>query len=241
VSALEPVPIEVALVPPPGVEATSALTAVVRHSQAGLIYEAPLEPAGNDLYRAADPLRLPLTPPVGTYRLIILLDSAIGAVGDRVLYFQPDPIPFHELAPGAQDGVHEGVVLAIPLAWDEVVAEGGPWAGSRTWRYRDGEASLWWAPGPTEPLLVSNAIAVLEATYDPERPLQVVSVTETEWEGETAFLFRERLPGIEGGPAEALVVQGPDYWLYVLRIRAMGGSTIPRLLALVRDTFSFSM
>lgn len=239
VSALEPIPIAVEVVPPPGVEATTVLTAVVRHSRAGLIYQAPLLPQGDFLYAAEEPLRLPLVPPPGTYRLIVLLSSSIDAVGDRVLHFQPNPIAVHDLAPGSNAGVHEGVRLAVPLQFKEVVADGGPWAGRRAWRYSDGEVALWWAPGPTEALLASNAMVILEATHNPAGQLQVQGVTEVEWLGERAFLFRERWPGIEGGPAEALVVQGPDYWLYVLRIRARGGAVIPPILELVRDTFSF--
>jgi hypothetical protein len=36
-----------------------------------------------------------------------------------------------------------------------------------------------------------------------------------------------------------LVVQGPDYWLYVLRVRTLGGEAIPPLLRQVWETFSF--
>jgi len=239
VSALEPVPIAVGVVPPRGVEATTILTAVVRHSQAGLIYTAPLLPQGDFIYAAEEPLRLPLVPPPGTYRLIILLHSPIDVAGDRVLYFEPSPIPIHDLAPGSERGVHEGVALAVPLEFAEVVAEGGPWAGRRIWLAPEAEVALWWAPGPTEPLLASNAMVMLESTHDLEAPPQVLGVTEMEWLGERAFHFRERWPGIKGGPAEALVVQGPDFWLYVLRIRARGGASIPYIVELVRETFSF--
>jgi hypothetical protein len=239
VSALEPVLIEVSLVPPPGIEARTALTAVIRHSRAGLVYTAPLLPAGEHVFNARELFLLPLKPPPGTYRLVILVDSTLSSAGDRVVYFRPEPIPFHDLAEGRAGGVHEGASIAIPLAWPQAVAEGGPWAGKRIWQYPDGEVALWWAPGPTEALLVSNATVMLEATYDSDSSPQVVSVTETEWLGQTAYLFHEQWSGVRGGPAEALVVQGPDYWLYVVRIRARGGSAIPRLLRLVRDTFSF--
>ncbi|MBE9471183.1 MAG: hypothetical protein IMY75_03615, partial [Chloroflexi bacterium] len=45
----------------------------------------------------------------------------------------------------------------------------------------------------------------------------------------------------EKRPAEALVVQGPDYWLYVLRVRAVGSESdvIPPLLRQVWETFAF--
>ena len=44
---------------------------------------------------------------------------------------------------------------------------------------------------------------------------------------------------MSGGTAEALVMQGPDYWLYVLRVRAIGGGDIPEVLGLIRETFVF--
>jgi hypothetical protein len=68
----------------------------------------------------------------------------------------------------------------------------------------------------------------------------VTSSEEIEWQGRTAFRFHETWPGPEGGPAEALVVQGPDYWLYVLRIRALGGDVIPDLTREVGETFAFA-
>jgi hypothetical protein len=240
VSALEPVPIVVDVIPPPGVDASTALTAVVRHSSEGLIQVAPLQFRGDGRYSADEPLRLPLVPPPGTYRLIVVVESNLKTVGDRVVYFRPEEIPVHDLAAGGEGGVHAGVRLAVPLQFVESVSDGGPWAGKRVWRYPGGEIALWWAPGPTEALLFSNALAMLEATHDATEAPRVVSSAETEWHGQTAFVFQERWPGLEGGPAEALVVQGPDYWLYVLRIRPFGGTTVPPILELVRETFSFA-
>ena len=111
-------------------------------------------------------------------------------------------------------------------------------AGGRVWRYGGGEVSLWWAPGPVEPLLLNNAVVMLEATHDPSAVPQVLGVEETEWQGQTAFLFQEDWPGANGGPAEALVIQGPDHHLYVLRVRATGGEVIPSLLRQVWETFA---
>jgi hypothetical protein len=72
----------------------------------------------------------------------------------------------------------------------------------------------------------------------------VLGVEEIEWQGQTAFLFPENWPedefGTPAGPAEAMVMQGPDYHLYVLRLRALGTETIPPLLRQVGQTFSFS-
>jgi hypothetical protein len=36
------------------------------------------------------------------------------------------------------------------------------------------------------------------------------------------------------------VVQGPDYWLYVVRVRALGSSDIPQLVREVGETFAFT-
>jgi hypothetical protein len=236
---MQPVDIVVEVIPPPAVAVTTILTAVVRHPRAGLVYSAPLVPRESYLFVAEQQLRLPLDPPPGTYRLIVLVDSNVDAVGDRVLFFNPAPIPFHDLAPGSPSGVHEGVRLAVPLEYPTYAASGGAWAGRRVWRFAVGEVSLWWAPGPTEALLLDNATAMLETTHDPMEPPQVTGVEQIEWEGQRAFLFSESWHGPDGGPSEAMVVQGPDFWLYVLRIRGRGGAPIPLILYQVRDTFSF--
>ena len=81
---------------------------------------------------------------------------------------------------------------------------------------------------------------MLETTHDPGATPQVLDVEETEWAGQTAFLFHENWGGADGGPAETLVVQGPDYRLYVLRVQATGSETIPPLLRQVWETFTFA-
>jgi hypothetical protein len=78
---------------------------------------------------------------------------------------------------------------------------------------------------------------MLEATHDLDNPPDVLSVEETEWQGHMAFLFLEDWSGVGGGSAEAMVVQGPDRWLYVLRMRATGGGSISQLLRQVGETF----
>jgi hypothetical protein len=134
--------------------------------------------------------------------------------------------------------------LRVPRDFREVVAQGDVLAGGHVWRYEEGEVGLWWAPGPVKPLSLDNAVVMLEATHDPEQPPQVLGVEEMEWQGGTAFLFREEWPsdppGAGGHPAEALVVQGPDYHLYVLRVRALEGQAIPALMRLVGETFALT-
>ena len=133
-----------------------------------------------------------------------------------------------------------------------MASEGNQWAGMRAWRYGADEISLWWAPGPTEPLLLSNAIVMLEATHDPDKPPRVLAVEAANWQGRPAFLFREDWyegrAGLEGGQAQVWVVQGDDYWLYVLRMRTIrppgaaptpGPESISPLLREVGQTFRF--
>ena len=79
---------------------------------------------------------------------------------------------------------------------------------------------------------------LLEATQG-DQPPTVLEVQEIEWLGRPAFLFVESWSGAEASPSEALVVQGEDYWLYVLRIRATAGEAMPWLLQEMRETFVF--
>jgi hypothetical protein len=184
-------------------------------------------------------IQLPLEPAEGDWHLMVRVQSELHVEGKTRLVFRPAPIRFHDLT----DVLPAGVTMRLPQDFVDAAAQGDQWAGGRVWRYRDGEIALWWAPGPVEPLLLNNAIVMLETTHDPGAPPQVLDVEETEWQGQTAFLFQEEWPqdqlGAHGGPAQALVVQGPDYWLYVLRVRTTGGQAIPPLLRQVWNTFAF--
>ncbi|MFQ6101852.1 MAG: hypothetical protein ACE5OS_11555 [Anaerolineae bacterium] len=235
VSALRPVPIEVELVPPPGVSVTATVRATVVDSASQLYQLFDLTLQEGNLYAAEEPLQLPLEPLEGDWRLMVHVRSALKVEGKRALTFQPAPIPFRDLT----DDLPAGAEVHVPQDFVEVVSEGDQVAGGRVWRYGGGEVALWWAPGPVEPLLLNNAVVMLETTYDPGATVQVLDVEETEWGEQVAFLFHEDWPGTDGGPAETLVVQGPDYWLYVLRVRAMGSETIPPLLRQVWGTFTF--
>ena len=177
---------------------------------------------------------MPLEPPDGDWRLVARVLTVLDVEGEAELVFRPAPVRFHDLT-----GVlPAGVDVHVPQAFTEVTAQGDQWAGGRVWRYRGGEVALWWAPGPTEPLLLSNAVVMAEATYGLGTPV-VQSAEETEWQGRSAFLFREEWAGADGGPAEALVVQRSDLWLYVLRVRALGHDEIPPLMRQVGETLSF--
>ncbi len=239
VSALEPVSIEVELLPPPGVSVTPTVRAAVVGPDQNR-WQVDLTSRDGNRYTAEELLQLPLEPPEGNWRLMVYVESELPVTGKRVLVFQPLPISFHDLT-GA---LHAGVDMRVPLDFVAAEAQGDRWAGGRVWRYGDGEIALWWAPGPTEPLLLDNALVMLETTHDPNNPPQVLDVEETDWRGQTAFLFHEEWRaewrGTDGCPAEALVIQGPDHWLYVLRVRTIDGDLIPPILRQVRETFTFA-
>jgi hypothetical protein len=231
------VPIEVELVPPPGVSVTATVNTSVLGPEGLPWWTFDLLPREGNLYVADETLQFPLKPPEGDWRLVVYVQSTLEVEGKRELVFRPAPIRFRDLT----DTLPAGVDVRVPQDFAEVVAQGDQWAGGRVWRYGGGELALWWAPGPIEPLLLNNAVVMLETTHDPETPPRVLDVEDVEWQGQTAFLFHEEWPGAEEGPSEALVVQGPDYWLYVLRVRAVGSESdvIPPLLRQVWETFAF--
>jgi len=234
VSALQPVPIEVELIPPPGVSVTATIRAIVMGPQGSPRRVFDLTPRQGNVYAADDLLRLPLQPSEGDWRLLVYVRSELDVEGERQLTFQPSPVSFRDLVAVLPPGVD----VRVPQDFDEVVFQGDQWAGGRVWRYEDGELSLWWAPGPTESLQRNNAVVMLEATYDLGVSPRVGRVDVVKWQDQPGFLFHEEWAGPDGGPAEALVVQGPDYWLYVLRVRARGAEAIPSLMHQVWRTFT---
>jgi hypothetical protein len=260
VSALQPPPLQAELSLPPGISLTVAIDASVLDPE-GFVYQSfELSPQGANAYAASQPLQLPLWAATGDWRLVLHVETprvfaehpevqrtgqnlwgleGMRIEGRREFTFQPAPIDFRVLT----DTLHPGVNLPVPQAFEEVASQGNPWAGMRAWRYGDGELSLWWAPGPTEPLLYHNALVMLEATCDPDEPPHVLGVQQVTWQGRTAFLFSEDWGEGKTGsaqiPAEALVVQGGDFWLHVLRVRALEGATIPPLLREVWESLSF--
>ena len=234
---MTPVPVEVEVLPPPESSVTTMLSAFVRDPGGRRYWQAELLPQGGNLFTAAEPLHLPLVPPEGDWRLTVLVESNLEVRGERVLYFAPVPIPFYDLR--GDPTVHAGFDLWVPQAFRQTTAVGDAWAGGRVWRHQDGELSLYWAPGPVEPLSLNTAVVMFEAGYDPKVTVSLTDVQDMEWQGQIGFLFQERWPEPAGGPGESLIVQGPDYWLYVLRLRALGQSAIPSLLRQVGATFTF--
>jgi hypothetical protein len=227
--------IEVELVPPPGVSVTTTVQASVIGPEGQSRWSFDLMSQEGNRYVATEPLQFPLEPPEGNWLLVIYAQSSLDVVGERHLLFLPDPIHFRDLV----EVLPTGVILRVPQDFVEIMAEGDQWAGGRVWRFGDAEIALWWAPGPAEPLLLNNAVVMLETTYNPDLPPTVLNVEETEWRGQTAFLFHEDWSEVGGGTAEVRVIQGPDRWLYVLRLRAMGDESIPVVLRQVEETFTF--
>jgi hypothetical protein len=138
-----------------------------------------------------------------------------------------------------------GVRLHIPQAFAQVTGLGNQVAGERAWGFQDCEVALAWAPGPTERLLIDNARVMAEATYpqdNPELEISVKNIEEITWGDEEngAFLFVEEWKKADRDtPAETLIVQGPDYRLYALRIRARSEEEIHPLCRDVRGTLHF--
>ena len=67
-----------------------------------------------------------------------------------------------------------------------------------------------------------------------------MNVEEGELQGRTAFFFRRCGRVTKVVRRKRVVVQGDDFWLYVLRIRTVGGDAIPTLMRDVGATFAFN-
>ncbi|MCJ7551093.1 MAG: hypothetical protein MUQ30_15570 [Anaerolineae bacterium] len=244
ISPLVPVPVEALFVPPPGIEAGVRIDATVMDPVAGVYATFELSERYGDRYRSPEALQLPLEPLSGFWWLIVHAETQLPVEGAPALFFEIEPVTYRDLT----GTLPSGVTLRVPVDFRDVVAQGNQQAGGRVWQHRDGEVALWWAPGPTEALLLSNALVALEATYAADRDARgrsdavpaPVEFFETEWQGQPAFEFPEMWPGSDGGPGRAWVIQGADDWLYILRVRALGRETLPSLHVEVANTFAFT-
>lgn len=239
VTALEPVPIRVLIEEPAGIDTRLRVSARVIDAQDQLYTTFEMARAGQEGWWSADEmLQLPLEPEPypGVWHLIIDAEAALPIKGYRDRVFTPQRVPYHVLT----DTLPLRAELRVPQAFTEVAAQGDPVAGLRTWRYRDCEITLAWAPGPTERLFGDNALVMAEALYDPQHEISVETSEELVWEEWAAFLFYELWGGSKKStPAETLVVQGPNYQLYALRIRAQSQDKIHPLCRDVRATLGF--
>ena len=240
VSPMTPLPVAVRWVPPPGITGHAQFSASVVNPEAEVYATFELTEQDGERYFSSEMLHLPLEPMPGYWWLTVRVDSSLEHIGIPVFSFQAEPVAFRDLT----TLLPRGAVLRVPEAFEEVLVQGDLVAGGRVWAYGQGEVGLWWAPGPTQELLWNNALVMLEATYaaDDRYPLPAppVEVVPLMWQGQTAFEFAEMWPEAEGGPGMAWVIQGADYRLYALRVRAVGASEIPALLVDVAHTFGFA-
>jgi hypothetical protein len=232
VSALDPVPIKVEIVSPPGIDPPQNVRAMIFTPGIRQYAEFLLPPREGNLYAADEMLQLPLEPVQGDWLVVVEVESDLDVRGEQVRIFQPLPTQFRQIETILPDGVD----MRVPEGFVEMASQGDMTAGARVWRHSGGEVSVWWAPGPTKQLLLNNAYAMADATYGSDNPT-VLNSEEITWQGQTGFLFTEDWPGEGGGPGKTLVVQGADYWLYAVRVRATGGEVIPQLLDQVWETF----
>jgi hypothetical protein len=245
VAALEPVTWRVLIEEPSGVEANVQAKARVIDAQDQLYATFEMVPEGREgWWVPVGALQLPLEPEPypGVWHLIIDAEANLRIKGYTDRVFTPQRVP-HYVISGT---VPSGFELRVPQAFAEIASQGDPIAGLRSWAYGDCEVTLAWAPGPTEQLLSDNALVMAEAIYPTGEPPYEITLEESEemtWGEEewTAFLFRERWKRNESSkPAETLVVQGPDYHLYALRIRAISEDEIHPLCRDVRQTLGFA-
>lgn len=244
-SALPPARLEVSLAAPAGIVPSAIVTAAVFQPGSVLYGAYELLSLGGERYASTEPLYLPLEPQAGDWLVVVSVRSDWPVVGKHAGLFRAAPLPYRVLS----DTLPSGVTLRVPQLFIEVARQGDAWAGNGVWRSceRDtmvlcpgvGEVSLWWAPGPTEPLTLDTASVLLESTYDPDHPPAILATEEAQWQERAAFRFTETWPGYQGGPAEAWVIHGDNHWLYVLRMRAVGEDAIPALVREVGETFAF--
>jgi hypothetical protein len=232
-SAIEPIPIEVEFNAPSGIAAEARIEVTVMDPAAETYAVFSLPNRDGSRYYSNELLQLPLHPLGGYWFIIADIDTPLKVEGSPVHFFVPEPIHFRPL----ETVLPQNVKLRIPIAFEEISSQGDLYAGSRIWQYRDGQIGLWWAPGPTEELLLNNAITMLEATFPEQTPPAIIDVTEAEWFGRTTFvaslLWSDARPGV------AWIVQDNDYWLYVLEIHALQGTIISPFFEEVAATFGF--
>jgi hypothetical protein len=240
VSPLDPMVVEAVFVPPEGVASDVYLSATVMDPVADVYATFDLSDRVGGHYQAPDLLYLPLEPLAGYWWVIVHAETSLSVEGTPARFFEIAPLSYHTLT----DTLPSGVSLRVPVDFQEVVSIGDQAAGGRVWQYEDGEVALWWAPGAAEELSLSNALVALETTYAAEprelTPPRPTTYIETQWQGLPAFEFPETWPGETGGPATAWVIQDPDHWLYILRVRAIGVDPVPRLHRDVVETFSLA-
>lgn len=187
------------------------------------VWESPLEPAGGGTYVSSRPVYFPLEPVPGDWRLFVDVQSTVPVRGGRWLRFRQEPLPLWDLT-GQVPGE---VYLPVPQPFALVRQEGDRVAGGRVWQRGGERIELWWAPGPAKALTQDTAQMLEEATFPVGERVEVISVESVTRGKRPGFRFRERWPD---GSAEALLLQGSDRYLYLLRVRVRGREALTPLL-----------
>ncbi len=229
VSAVAPRPITVDLTPPPEHVPPPTLLATVLDPNHVTFARFELAYQGGGRYVSSEPLRLPLAPLPGSWRVAVGVNTQRALIGDQSMRFEPAAIAHRALT----DTLPSGVTLRVPEAFEEVSAQGNVHAGGRVWRYQAGELALWWAPGPTEPLQGDTALMLLEATRGPDAPA-LTDFAATAWGERDAFAFQE------ASGSKGWVLQDANYQLYVLRVRPPADEHVAQLVLEVAQTFQFT-
>lgn len=229
-SALEDITLEVQLPELVERDPDASVRARILDPAGQVWWESDLAAAEGGIYRAVEPLHLPLEPLPGDWRLTVFIDAAVPVNGARTILFRPDPVPLRDLS----GQVRPGIGLVVPRPFAVVRYEGDEVAGARVWTRGAAEVGLWWVPGPAERLTQDTAQMLVDATTPTDAPVELAAVEAIEWHDLPGFRFRERWTD---GPAEALVVQGPDRWLVLLRVRALDGGPVPALLLDIQASF----
>jgi hypothetical protein len=152
-----------------------------------------------------------------------------AVIGEQSLRFEPAAIAYRALT----STLPSGVTLRVPEAFEEVSAQGNVQAGSRVWRYQEGELALWWAPGPAEPPQRDTALMILEATRGPDAPA-LTHFEAASWGERDAFAFEE------ASASRGWVLQDANYQLYVLRVRTPADEHVAEIVSEVARTFQFT-
>ena len=244
VTALKPVTWRVLMEEPPGIEARVSASARVIDAQDQLYATFEMVPKGREgWWVPVGALQLPLEPEPypGVWHVIIDAKADIPITGYRDRVFTPQRVPYHVLT----DTLPIGVQLRVPQAFPVVKWQGDQIAGLRAWGFEDCQITVAWAPGPTERLQFDTALVMAEAiqpTGEPQIEIRIEDNEELTWgeDERTAFLFHESWKD-QGTrtPAETLVVQGPNYRLIALRIRAQKQDALHPLCRDVRETLGF--
>lgn len=190
-----------------------------------------MELRSGGVYEAEEPLHLPLDPPPGDWRLTVLIDTSARVNGGRTMLFQPATVPLRSL----EAPIPDQVVLHLPWTLTLMEYQGDQVSGERIWAQPGGEVGLWWLPGPSEPLTQDTAQMMVEATYPEDAAAEIEQIEPQERGEYTGFHFVERW---REGPAEAVVLQGPDRWLYLVRVRGVNRIAIPPLLQDIQASFA---